>query len=182
MDHAGIERAVLVGHSNGTPVIRQFYRLFPGRTRGLVVVDGALRQMLSDKIVAQVQPRLSEENYQETVAAMIDGMPGDGLDQDTRAEIKRIGLAQPHAAVLGGFLAAADPKIWAPDPISAPLLLILAQQPSWSDEYLSFVKQLAPQAEVHVLPGVSHFIMLERPAEFDSLLLGFLEQHQLLDP
>ena len=181
MDHAGVERAVLVGHSNGTPVIRQFYRLFPNRTRALVVVDGPLKQMLTDKIVAQVKPQLSEEKFRETVAAMIDAMPGDELPQDTRAEIKTIGLAQPHAAVLGGLLAAADAKIWDPDPIEAPLLLILAAQPSWNDEYLNFVKQLAPQAEIHVLPGVSHFIMMERPAEFDSLLLGFLDKNNLLD-
>jgi pimeloyl-ACP methyl ester carboxylesterase len=44
------------------------------------------------------------------------------------------------------------------------------------------VKQLAPNAEIHVLPGVSHFIMVERPAEFDSLLLAFLEKNKLLQP
>jgi sigma-B regulation protein RsbQ len=182
MDHASVERAVLVGHSNGTPVIRQFYRLFPSRARALVVVDGALKGMLSEKIVEQMKPRLSEETFHDTVAAMIDGLPGEGLPQATRAEIKAIGLAQPHAAVLGGLLAAADPKIWDADPIAAPLLLILAEQPSWNDEYFSFVKQLAPQAEIHVLPGVSHFIMMERPAEFDSLLLSFLETNKLLEP
>jgi pimeloyl-ACP methyl ester carboxylesterase len=182
MDHAGVERAVLVGHSNGTPVIRQFYRLFPGRARALVAVDGAFKQMLSGEIVEQMKPRLSEEKFRDTVAAMIDGMPGDGLAQATRAEIKAMGLAQPHAAVLGGLLAAADPKIWEPDPIETPLLAILAEQPSWNEEYLAFVKQLAPQVQIHVLPGVSHFIMVERPGEFDSLLLAFLDENKLLEP
>src|SRR6185369_13489379 len=42
MDDAKIDRAILVGHSMGTPVIREFDRLFPTRTRGLVAVDGAL--------------------------------------------------------------------------------------------------------------------------------------------
>jgi pimeloyl-ACP methyl ester carboxylesterase len=182
LDHAGVDRAVLVGHSNGTPVIRQFYRLFPGRALALVAVDGPLKQMLTEEIVEQMKPRLSEEKFRETVGAMIDGMPGDGLSPAARAEIKAMGLAQPQAAVLGGLLAAADPKIWAPDPIEAPLLLILAEQPSWNEEYLGFVKGLAPQAQIHVLPGVSHFIMVERPAEFDSLLLSFLEAHGLLAP
>jgi pimeloyl-ACP methyl ester carboxylesterase len=180
MDQAGVERAVLVGHSNGTPVIRQFYRHFPGRTHALVAVDGALKQMLSDEIVEQMRPRLSEDKFRDTVAAMIDSMPGDGLTAAARAEIKTMAVAQPHAAVLGGMLAAADAKIWQPDPIDAPLLLILAQQPSWSEEYLAFVKELAPNAEVHILPGASHFIMVERPDEFDSLLLAFLEKNKLL--
>jgi pimeloyl-ACP methyl ester carboxylesterase len=182
MDHAGVDSAVLVGHSNGTPAIRQFYRLFPRRVRALVAVDGALKQMLTAEIVEQMKPRLSEEQFRETVAAMIDSMPGDGLAPSDRAEIKTMGLAQPHAAVLGGLLAAADGTIWEPDAIEAPLLLILAEQPSWNEEYLEFVKRLAPRAQIQVLPGVSHFIMVERPGEFDSLLLAFLEEHKLLGP
>src|SRR5262245_13090206 len=42
MRDAGVGKAVLVGHSMGTPVIRQFYRLFPDRTLALVIVDGSL--------------------------------------------------------------------------------------------------------------------------------------------
>ena len=38
-----LERAVLVGHSMGTPVIRQFYRKYPAKTRALVIVDGGLK-------------------------------------------------------------------------------------------------------------------------------------------
>ncbi|MEX2300041.1 MAG: alpha/beta hydrolase [Bryobacterales bacterium] len=182
MDHAGVEQAVLVGHSNGTPVIRQFYRLFPERTRALVVVDGALRQMLNDEIIEQMKPRLTKQNYRETVAGFIDGMAGNGLDEASRAGIKTMALRQPHAAVYGGLIAAADAKVWEPDPIETPLLLILAEQPSWNEDYFDFVKQLAPQAEIHILPGVSHFIMTERPEEFDSLLTAFLESHNILEP
>ena len=40
---AGVEHAVLVGHSMGTPVVRHYYRLFPAKTKALVFVDGALR-------------------------------------------------------------------------------------------------------------------------------------------
>src|SRR5688572_1966986 len=43
MKAAGVKRAVLAGHSMGTPVIRQFQRLYPKKTLGLIIVDGALR-------------------------------------------------------------------------------------------------------------------------------------------
>jgi pimeloyl-ACP methyl ester carboxylesterase len=39
---ANAERIVLVGHSMGAPVIRQYARLFPGRVAALVAVDGPL--------------------------------------------------------------------------------------------------------------------------------------------
>jgi len=182
MDHAGVEQAVLVGHSNGTPVIRQFYRLFPARTRALVIVDGALRQMLTGEIVEQMKPRLSEENYRQTVAGFIDGMTGQGLDETARAEIKTMALDQPHEAVYGGLIAAADDKVWEPDSIEGPVLLILAEQPSWDEEYLGFVKQFVPQAEIHILSDVSHFIMTERPKDFDALVTAFLEENKILRP
>src|ERR1700730_13014960 len=40
---AGVEKAVLIGHSMGTPVARQFCRLFPKKIVALVAVDGPLR-------------------------------------------------------------------------------------------------------------------------------------------
>src|SRR5437763_1691461 len=35
MRDAGVEQAVLAGHSMGTPVVRQFYRLYPAKTKAL---------------------------------------------------------------------------------------------------------------------------------------------------
>src|SRR5688572_24212650 len=43
MRDAKVERAVLLGHSMGTPVARQFYRKYPNKTLAIVIVDGALR-------------------------------------------------------------------------------------------------------------------------------------------
>src|SRR5215470_18762634 len=43
LQDAGVERVTLVGHSMGTPVIRQFYRNYPNKTLALVIVDGNLR-------------------------------------------------------------------------------------------------------------------------------------------
>src|SRR5215216_7117873 len=43
MRDAKVERAVIVGHSMGTPVARQFYRKYPQKTLGIIIVDGGLR-------------------------------------------------------------------------------------------------------------------------------------------
>ena len=39
---AGAQRLVLVGHSMGTPVVRQYARLYPQRVTALVIVDGVV--------------------------------------------------------------------------------------------------------------------------------------------
>ena len=87
---------------------------------------------------------------------------------------------QPHATVQGGISAAFDLKIWDPDPIEVPMLLVLAPQPSWSEEYLSFVKELAPRTEVEMIEGAGHFIMFESPDEFAGLVAEFLRKTDLL--
>ena len=38
----GVEKAVLVGHSMGVPVARQFWRLYPDKTTTIVAVDGMI--------------------------------------------------------------------------------------------------------------------------------------------
>ena len=50
---AGVARAVLVGHSMGTPVVRQFYRLHPEKTVALVAVDGSLKPYTTDPAAAE---------------------------------------------------------------------------------------------------------------------------------
>src|SRR5437879_6615868 len=44
MRDAGVEHAVLVGHSMGGPVALTFMRLFPAKTKGLVMVDAYIPQ------------------------------------------------------------------------------------------------------------------------------------------
>src|SRR5262249_61814438 len=72
---AGVEQAALVGHSMGTPVVRQFYRLFPAKTKALVFVDGGLRPFTRGP--AQTEQFLSmfkEETFKETAPRFLRGM------------------------------------------------------------------------------------------------------------
>jgi len=62
LDHLGLQRAVLVGHSNGVPTIRQFYRLFPERVEAFVAVDGMFRQTMPRKTVDWME-HVSGEQY-----------------------------------------------------------------------------------------------------------------------
>ncbi len=71
MRDAGVEQAVLAGHSMGTPVARQFYRLYRNKTLGLVIVDGPLRAYGS-RAEAEEFNALLRENYRETAAQFIE--------------------------------------------------------------------------------------------------------------
>src|SRR2546423_15647196 len=49
LEDAKVNQAILVGHSMGTPAVRQFYRLYPTKTKALIVVDGSLRPFTTDR-------------------------------------------------------------------------------------------------------------------------------------
>jgi len=64
MRKAGVKRAVFAGHSMGTPIAREFYRMHPDRTLGIIIVDGALRaffpKAMADQITTVSKQRLRE--------------------------------------------------------------------------------------------------------------------------
>ncbi|MBA3543119.1 MAG: alpha/beta hydrolase, partial [Chthoniobacterales bacterium] len=85
---AGVKFATLVGHSNGSPVVRQFYRRHPEKVRGLVIVDGALRLLGDAAMMEKFVASLRAPNYAETAGKLIDGLTGPMKDPGQHAVIK----------------------------------------------------------------------------------------------
>src|SRR5438874_5069416 len=74
LSDAGVKSVVLVGHSNGTPVIRQYYRKFPAKVKALVVVEGPLRPFFDKASIKKFVAPLRSENYPESAGKVLDGM------------------------------------------------------------------------------------------------------------
>jgi pimeloyl-ACP methyl ester carboxylesterase len=174
LDEAGLRRAVLVGHSNGTPAVRQAWRRHPERVAALVLVDGPLRPMIDAAAARRHVAAFRGDGWRETVAGFVDSMPPRGLSPGQVASIRDMATAQAQEAVTGGLEAAIDPSIWGDDPVDAPALLLLAEQPAWTEEYLAHARGLLPRGEVRSWSGASHFLMIERPDDFTAALLGFV--------
>jgi pimeloyl-ACP methyl ester carboxylesterase len=175
-----IERAVLVGHSNGTPVIREFYRLFPQKTLGLVFVDGALRPFAPAGHMEQFIAPMRTDNYREYFGRMVDAMTPLMKDETARVELKRRMLAAPQHVAVCEMESLLAEELWRPDKINVPALMIQAKQPAWNTDYEEYVRALIPNLEYQVWEGVSHFLMIDRPNEFNSALAAFLTRHRLL--
>lgn len=178
---AGVERAVLVGHSLGTPVIRQFYRRYPAKVAGLVAVDGALRAFLKDTAqIRQFVARFEAADYQANVGAMFDGMLAAVTDTAARASVKRIALATPKHAAVSSMRWQVDPSVWGDDSINVPLLAVMAPNPGWNADYIAYVKRLAPGAQVELITGAGHFLMMDHASEFNALLTSFLKKNGVM--
>ena len=82
MRDAKVKRAVLVGHSMGTPVARQFYRKYPEKTLAGVIVDGSLRpfgdKAMMDRLVREYRAALEfrDQRADESLAHMHPGAGG----------------------------------------------------------------------------------------------------------
>jgi pimeloyl-ACP methyl ester carboxylesterase len=176
---AKVKAATLIGHSNGTPVIRQFYRKFPEKTRALVIVEGALRLIGEKAMMEKFVAQLKAPNYEENVGKMIDGMTSPIHDAALREKIKAAVLRTPQYVSASEMEATLDPELWKPDKINVPVLMILAKQPAWNAEYEQFVRGIVPDLDYQMWEGVSHFVMMEQPAKFNAALIAFLEKHQL---
>ena len=178
MDDAGLERAVLIGHSMGTAVIRQFYRHHPARTAGLVAVDGAL-QMESPEEMEEAGAPLFTDQWQEYAVRMFDGMSSEMAHDADRALVREVLRGTTRDSVRGGFASMIDPEIWTDEPIGAPLLLTITEAPWWTDAYKEYVRTLAPGVRIEVFPGASHFLMMDQPEHFNRVLEAWLEQRGL---
>src|SRR5882724_315067 len=179
MRDAKVKRAVLVGHSMGTPVIRQFYRLYPEKTLGLVIVDGGLRLFIPKEQMEKLITGF-RANYQVVGPQMIDGLLTPVKDAKLKNEIRTAMLSTPDYVAISAMEGMADEKIYAPDAIKVPVLAVLAKSPFWSEDTESFLRSVAPQLEFHMWEDVSHFLMMERPEEFNGTLQAFLAKNALL--
>jgi pimeloyl-ACP methyl ester carboxylesterase len=176
MRDAGIDRAVLVGHSMGALVIRQFSRLFPQKTVALVAVDGSFRPFSGGAASAEkfLAPYRTE-SYRDQLSKMADFMFSPATPASRRDWIRQQMLATPQPVVVGAAAAMFDPAIGQEDPIPVPVLVVLAPSPMWTADYEKYVRRIAPRLEYRLVEGSGHFLMIDESQEFNEILTRFIE-------
>jgi pimeloyl-ACP methyl ester carboxylesterase len=177
---AKVERAVLVGHSMGTPVARQFYRKYPEKTLGIVIVDGSLRPFGDKKLMETFLAGFRGPNYIEAGKQMFAGMAGPNLSPEIMARIQASFLNTPQQVLVSAMEGMADDSIWGGDKINVPVLAVMAKSPFWPPDTEQFYRGLAPSLDFQMLEGVGHFLMMEKPKEFDAAVIAYLDKNKLL--
>ena len=180
MRDAKVKRAVLVGHSMGTPVARQFYRKYPAQTLAIVIVDGALRPFGDKAFMDRLINGFRGPNYQDAVGQMLTAISGPNLSADAKERIKASSLNTPQQVLVSAMEGMADPSIWGDDKINVPVLAIMAKNPFYPPNVEESFRALAPHMEFQMWDGVGHFIMMEKPQEFNAAVIQFLDKNKLL--
>ena len=179
LEDAKVKNVVLVGHSMGVPVVRQFYRLYPARTKGLILVDGGLR-FLTDKEQAQRwAARFKEETFKEEGPKMLERMiPAEKAE--LREHIRKLVENTTPQVAISSQRGMIDEAIWKEDKITVPTQALMAPNPFWTEDYERFVKELIPNVDYRKFEGVRHFLFMEKPEEINGAMMEFLKKNNLL--
>jgi pimeloyl-ACP methyl ester carboxylesterase len=177
---AKVKRAVLVGHIMGTPIARQFYRKYPEKTLGIVVVDGPLRPFGEKRMIDALTANFRGPDYKDAMGQMFAGMFGPSLSAESKERITASRLSTPQYVLVSAWEGMADPSIWGEDKINIPVLAIMANNPFFGPDLEQRYRGIAPNMEFRLVDNVGHFIMMERPKQFNEAVLGFLDKNTLL--
>jgi pimeloyl-ACP methyl ester carboxylesterase len=176
---AKVERAVLVGHSMGTPVARQFYRKYPQKTLAIVIVDGGLRlfgtKEMRDNFLAMFRSPNYKDAGKQMFAQMMTTLPAPEQER-VRASFANT----PQYVLVSAMESMSNEALYAPDKINVPVFAIIAKSPFWPPDTEEFLRGLAPDLELQWWEGVSHFLMMERPKQFNDAVIAFLNKKNLL--
>lgn len=191
MDAAGVERAVLVGSSNGGRIVLDAAVTTPDRVLGVVLAGTALPgTTMSEELqvdVAGEEEALEAGDIARAKAInlrwWVDGVGRDPVevDPDVRAAVSGWldELLPRQAAQLRAD--AGDAQLVEPlvrdrlDDLPMPALAIVGRHDDLGMRAAArHVADRMPDAELVELDGAAHLPNLERPERFDALLLRFL--------
>lgn len=179
MKDAKVERAVLVGHSMGTPVARQFYRKYPQKTLAIIIVDGGLRPFGDKAMREQFLASFRAPNYKDAAAPMFASMTAT-LSAADKERVKSSFMNTPQHVLVSAMESMGEESLYATDKINVPVLAILAKSPFWPADTEQFLRGLAPDLDFQMWDGVSHFLFMDKPKEFNAAVIAFLNKKNLL--
>lgn len=174
---AGVEKAVLAGHSMGTPIIRKYYELYPAKTAGLVIVDGALLPFGERAEVDKFFEPMFKD-YNANAGKFVDGMLP--ADEKLRPFIRSSMLATPDYVGMSAMKLMTDDAYDKHGVMNVPVLAVMAPSPYWPKDLEAKYRTIAPNLQFLMWPGTSHFLHMERPKDFNDAVSEFVTKNKLL--
>ncbi len=171
---ANVDRVILAGHSMGGPVVYRYAQLYPEHAVALILVDSPLfRGPDIRSFVDQSLPRVVGEEGAKGREAMIRGMFSAATTPELQGRILKMMLRTPEATARGAMNAMADPAVWENHVLQIPALAIFAA--TYGGNSLDVTKSYIPDLQFLNVPGTGHFLMMEKPAEFNQHVIAFVD-------
>ena len=169
LDHLGIDRAHVLGHSQGAAVTIELAATYPQRVRSIVPIS------------ASVRPEGMHEDLTDPAKqATSTRMPTQQDFADFTEAYRRL---SPHPEHFDEFLATlsqanADLRGWSDEQlagITAPTLIVQGDHDFVTVEHAALMQQLIPGSQLAVLPGTTHMQITRRADVLLPILGRFLD-------
>ncbi len=123
--------------------------------------------------------RYSMKLYAQAINAVMEAAEVDRFtgEQTPAWGVEKVNASMKHArryVVRSFFTEMSHPDTAYNDSIEVPLLAVYAQNTVWTDEVQETIRGFNDRTKFVMLPEVSHFLMLDVPGDFNSLLQRFL--------
>jgi pimeloyl-ACP methyl ester carboxylesterase len=172
-EHIG--KAALVGHSMGGAILLAFARRHPEQATALVAVDGNMIDSATAERFQVFAKSFQGPDAMATREKMIASLFSTATTPELKERIRKGMLATSPEVAAQAMMGMSSPAFWHDDTIGLPFLEIAAaNNPSATLESL---QGHFPKAQLKRIEGTGHFLMMEKPAEFDQMLLDWLAAH-----
>ena len=178
MADAGVDRAVLIGHSLGGNIAYTFVRMFPQKVKSVVFVDSYFARPVgvpgpqTRALYQKKAHRLSGPTGEKTFVQQVNAMFSDRTPPEMREEIRRKMLATPEYVRVAAVTSIS--KLPPADPMESFDIPALAFVASSIPERASPMRSIFPSLQVDQWDKYGHFLMMEDPERFNDALETFL--------
>ena len=176
--HAGVEGAILVGHSLSVALVREVEHRYPRRVAGLVLIDGTFWDGTTEAGIrrateanrAYARSLADPASYRAVATNTIGTMFTSRTPMALRQEILRTMLLTPSHVAGSTMLELARSRVWTYGASRVPVLAVMVDTGE-NRGYAAFIRRMFPLLRrIEYWPGAGHFLHLEQIDRFARLL------------